>query len=83
MALLIPFGILYLIFLFDNKVHTREDLEKYSLNILGEIPFFDLPESEKVFNNPDDRSIISESFRMLMSNVRYLQKMILHQMLYW
>ena len=33
-----------------------------------------MPESEKVFINPDDRSIISESFRMLMSNVRYLQK---------
>ena len=29
---------------------------------------------KKIFNNPDDRSIISESFRMLMSNVRYLQK---------
>ena len=33
-----------------------------------------MPETEKVFKNPDDRSIISESFRMLMSNVRYLQK---------
>ena len=74
LGFLIPFIILYLIFLFDNKVHSREDLEKYSLNILGEVPFFDLPESEKVFINPDDRSIISESFRMLMSNVRYLQK---------
>ena len=70
----IPFIILYLIFLFDNKVHSREDLENFSLNVLAEIPFFDLPEAEKVFANPDDRSIISESFRMLMSNVRYLQK---------
>ena len=42
--------------------------------MLGEVPFFELPESEKVFVNPEDRSIISESFRMLMSNVRYLQK---------
>jgi capsular exopolysaccharide synthesis family protein len=73
-GLLIPFAILYLIFLFDNKVHSREDLDKFSLNVLGEIPFFDLTETEKVFTNPEDRSIISESFRMLMSNVRYLQK---------
>ena len=72
-GIFIPFIIIYFIFLFDNKVHSREDLEKYSLNILGEIPFFDLADSEKVFKNPDDRSIISESFRMLMSNVRYLQ----------
>ena len=74
LGLIIPFGVLYLIFMFDNKVHSREDLEKFSLNVLAEIPFFDLPEVEKVFANPDDRSIISESFRMLMSNVRYLQK---------
>ncbi len=74
LGLILPIIVLYFIFLFDNKVHSREDLEKYSLNILGEIPFFDLPESEKVFTNPGDRSIISESFRMFMSNVRYLQK---------
>ena len=73
-GLLIPFIIIYLILFFDNKIHSREDIEKFSLNILGEIPFFDLSEAEKVFINPDDRSIISESFRMLMSNIRYLQK---------
>jgi len=74
LGFLIPFIILFLIFFFDNKVHSKEDLEKLSLNLLGEIPFFDLPETEKIFINPNDRSIISESFRMLMSNVRYLQK---------
>ena len=74
LGLLIPFVILYLIFLFDNKVHSREDVENFSLNVLGEIPFFDMLEHEKVFTNPDDRSIISEAFRMLMSNVRYFQK---------
>ena len=73
-GLFLPLVILYIIFLLDNKIHSREDLEKASLNVLGEIPFFDLDEKEKVFTNPDDRSIISESFRMLMSNVRYLQK---------
>jgi len=74
LGFLIPFIIFYLIFYFDNKIHSREDLENFSLNVLAEIPFFDLSETEKVFTNPDDRSIISESFRMLMSNVRYLQK---------
>ena len=44
-----------------------------SLNVLGEIPFFDVSESDKLFIKPDDRSIISESFRMLMSNLRYFQ----------
>ena len=71
---LFPFVTLYIIFILDNKIHSRVDLENFSLNVLAEIPFFDLSETEKVFTNPDDRSIISESFRMLMSNVRYLQK---------
>ena len=73
-GLLIPFTILYLFFLNDTKIHSREDIEKSGLPTVGEIPFFDLSEKEKIFLNPDDRSIISESFRMLMSNVRYLQK---------
>jgi len=73
-AFVFPSTIIYLILLFDTKIHSRHDLENKNLNIVGEIPFFDLPETEKVFTNPDDRSIISESFRMLMSNVRYLLK---------
>ena len=68
----LPIIILSLIFYFDNKIHSREDLEEFSLNIVGEIPFFDMSDSNKLFNDPNDRSIISESFRMLMSNIRYL-----------
>ncbi len=71
-GLIFPATILFLMFYFDNKVQTREDIEKFGLNVFGEIPFFDLDEKSKVFLNPNDRTIISESFRMLMSNVRYL-----------
>ncbi|MBT7895531.1 MAG: polysaccharide biosynthesis tyrosine autokinase [Flavobacteriales bacterium] len=76
LGLIIPFGILYVIFLFDTKIHSREDIESHnsSLNILGEIPFFDINEEDKIFSDPSARSIISESFRMLMSNTRYLFK---------
>jgi len=75
-SLLIPFGVLYIFFLFDTKIHSREDIESHnsSLNVLGEIPFFDLMEAEKIFDDPSARSIVSESFRMLMSNTRYLFK---------
>ena len=60
--------------MFDTKVHSKEDLESFSLNVLGEIPFFDIDEKDKIFSNPNDRSVVSESFRMLMSNVKYLLK---------
>jgi capsular exopolysaccharide synthesis family protein len=75
-GLLIPFGVIYFIFLFDTKIHSREDIEFHnsSLNVLGEIPFFDLTEEDKLFADPSARSIVSESFRMLMSNTRYLFK---------
>ena len=73
LGLLFPFIILYLIFLFDTKIHSKEDIEMFNLNLIGEIPFFDSEEKDKIFNNPNDRTIISESFRMLMSNVKYLQ----------
>jgi len=75
-GLLIPFGVLYFVFMFDTKIHSRDDIESHnsSLNVLGEIPFFDLNETEKLFADPSARSIVSESFRMLMSNTRYLFK---------
>ena len=73
-GLIIPFGILYLVFMFDTKVHSKEDLESTNYNTLGEIPFFNLEETNKLFSDPNSRDMISESFRMLMSNVKYLFK---------
>ncbi len=74
-SILLPFTFLYIFFLYDTKVRSRFDIESYenNLNIIGEIPFFDVSDTEKLFINPNDRSVVSESFRMLMSNLRYLQ----------
>lgn len=73
---LIPFSALYIFFLYNTKIQTREDvLEKTKdLNIVAEIPFFDVSDAQKIFINPKDRSLVSESFRMLMSNSKYLLK---------
>ncbi len=74
LAFLIPFSAIYIMFLFNTKIQTREDLEKsdFSGEVLAEIPFFEGLEEEKIFLNPTDRSMVSEAFRMLMSNVKYL-----------
>ena len=74
LGLLIPFGILYFIFLFDTKINSRDDLKFNDFSLLGEIPFFDFDEKNKLFSNPNSRDLIAESFRILMSNVRYLFK---------
>jgi capsular exopolysaccharide synthesis family protein len=73
-GILLPFSVLYVIFLFNTKIQTRDDIVEYAknLNIVAEIPYFDVLDQEKVFINPKDRSLVSESFRMLMSNSKYL-----------
>lgn len=72
-GLLIPFGVLYILFMLDTKVHGKEDINKLNskISIIGEIP--DIKKNEGlIFDNPNDRSVLAESFRILSSNVNYL-----------
>jgi capsular exopolysaccharide synthesis family protein len=65
---LIPFGILYLKFLMDNKVHSRKDIEeKFKAPILGEIPASDDPVVKD-----NDRSSLAEAFRILRTNISFM-----------
>ena len=60
-GLLIPFIILYVNFLLDDKLHTKEDILKLTRNkvILSEIPHI---ESDSRVTNSNDRSLLGESF---------------------
>ena len=73
LGLLIPFGILYLRFLLDTKVHHKKDLEAAIPNssILGEVPEIE-EEGKKIFSNPNERSVLAEASRILSSNTNYL-----------
>ncbi len=73
LGLLIPFGVLYIRFLLDTKVHHKKDLEAALPNssILGEIPEIKEDE-EKLFSNPNERSVLAEASRILSSNTNYL-----------
>ena len=68
LGLLLPFGILYILKLFDTKIHTREDLEKISnnLQLLGEVPFV-----EELDSIGDSRGVFAESSRIIRSNLKY------------
>ncbi|WP_225035052.1 GumC family protein [Winogradskyella sp. SM1960] len=72
-GLLIPFGILYLMFMLDTKLHGKDDITKVSskIPVIGEIPFKKNKE-DVVFDDPDSRSALAESFRILSSNVDYI-----------
>ena len=72
-GLLIPFGVLYLIFMLDTKLHSKDDIAEVTTQIpvIGEIP--DLRKKKNIiFNDPNDRSPLAESFRILSSNVDYV-----------
>ena len=72
-GLLIPFGILYLIFMLDTKLHSKEDITKINseIPVIAEIP--DVKNKENIiFNDPNDKSALAESFRILSSNVDYI-----------
>lgn len=68
---LLPFLIIYISFLLDDKVHNVEDISKLAKGkiILSEIPHIDNEEKLTTFN---DRSILGESFRILRTNLTYI-----------
>ncbi|WP_179374530.1 GumC family protein [Winogradskyella wichelsiae] len=71
-GLIIPFGIIYLLMLLDTKIKGRDDLLAVNpkVPIVGEIP--KVKTDNLIFNDPDDRSVQAEAFRILSSNVNYI-----------
>lgn len=67
-GLIIPFAILYLKFILDNKVQSRKDVEALiNAPILGEVP----SSSDPVVKD-NDRSSLAEAFRILRTNISFM-----------
>lgn len=73
LGIVIPVLIIYLIFLFDTKIHSKKDLEEIfpQASILGEIPLIK-DKSDLIFSTPNQRSILAEASRIISSNTNYL-----------
>ncbi|MEC3966171.1 GumC family protein [Flagellimonas halotolerans] len=73
-GLLLPFSIIYVKDLLDDKVHNKLDLEK----ITGDIPVIvEVPKLGKKDNRlvkKEDRSVLAESLRILRTNLNYIQR---------
>ena len=71
-GMVIPFLIIYVRNLLNNKVSNRADLEKASkeIPVVGEIPKVSKNNDQIIVQN--DRSILAEAFRILHTNLQYL-----------
>jgi capsular exopolysaccharide synthesis family protein len=69
-GLLLPFGGIYLYFLFHTKVKDKKETAflKSTIPVIAEIPEF---KEFKLFSDKNDRSVQAETFRLLASNVTF------------
>ena len=71
-GLLLPFALIYLLDLFDNKVKSKHDIEKLSNGkpVIGEIPQLEKGADELIKVN--DLSPMAEAFRILITNMNFM-----------
>ena len=71
MGLGIPFGLIYLKEMFDDKIHSKHDIEDLSpIPVVAEIPKVERKENDLVAKN--DMSPMAEAFRILITNMNYM-----------
>jgi len=73
-GLLLPFILLYLMFSFNRKIFTREQIEelKLPISVVGEIPEIE-SQSNTILSSSKERSPLAESFRVLCSKLRFYE----------
>lgn len=70
LGILIPFAILYIKYLLDDKIKTRMDIEgKYNIPFLGDIP---KSHSSNELMDHDSRSGAAEAIRIVRTNLEFL-----------
>jgi capsular exopolysaccharide synthesis family protein len=71
LGLLIPFALIFVYYLFDTKIHIKKTIEAGldDIPVLSEIPFI---EDKVKIVQKNDRSVLSEAFRILVANLNFV-----------
>ncbi|OBQ55594.1 polysaccharide biosynthesis tyrosine autokinase [Tamlana sp. s12] len=70
LGLIVPFAIVYIRNLLDNKIHTQKELEELvKAPFVGDVP---ITVKQDRMLNKDDRGSQAEAFRMLRTNLNFL-----------
>lgn len=71
LSFIFPFLLIYLTDLFNTKIRSKQDIENVtSIPLLGSIPKSKI--KNKIVVSKNDRSSVSESFRILQTNLNFL-----------
>ncbi|RKE77095.1 GumC family protein [Chryseobacterium sp. AG363] len=71
LGLMLPLGVFYLFFMWDDKIYSRTDITENSpLGVLADIP--SLKDGHNHLVQRNDFSELAESFRILVSNLKFL-----------
>ncbi len=72
-GLVLPGGVIYLVQQLNSKVRSKKDVETYTtVPIVGEIPQGDKSRSMEVVTHDPGKDNISEAFRIVRSNLRFV-----------
>lgn len=71
LGMFIPFSVIYLKDMMDNKIRKRDDIENFTRDValVGLIPKVT---AKNALIMKNDRSVLAESFRILITNLQYL-----------
>ena len=71
----VPLFYLYVKFFIDNKIHSRDDLQKninQNVGVLGEVPYLKNLDEFKIFDEkPSSRHPVIEASRMIITNLKF------------
>lgn len=71
LGILIPFGIFYLFFMWDDKIYSRSDItDRTSMGVLADIP--SLKDDQNHLVQKNDFTELAEAFRVLVSNLKFV-----------